>query len=66
MKRRSEVSCDYSEARQEIAKDHFAGDSAFTIHDALDAAKTSSGFPGGGSSSEVFQEDRSDQSSDED
>ena len=42
------LSWDYDEVRQEVADDHFNGDSGFTIHDAFDAAGTSDGFFGGG------------------
>lgn len=38
LKKEREVSCDYDEARQEIAEDFFGGSIDFTIHDALDGS----------------------------
>ena len=48
LKQRTALSSDYDSTRREIAHSRFEGRSSFTIHDALDAANTSSGFFSGG------------------
>jgi hypothetical protein len=59
------LSCVYDEVRQEIANDHFEGNAKFTIHDALDTAKTSSAFGHFGGESN-FDDDLSSKGADAD
>ena len=55
------LSCEYEEIRQEVANRFFGGDTKFTIHDAVDAARTfSDSFGGGGDFNGGFDSDSED------
>jgi hypothetical protein len=60
------ITLDYDEVRQEVADDHFNGNAGFTIHDTLDAARTSHGFFGGDSAFDDYSGDFGDGSGETD